>query len=208
MTVCILITVPTILSILWEGQKPCRLHVRILPDTVIDCKEWVSSFTDDLQSDGKPGTVEILFDQAFTRDNPYHQVQEMEILATISSKRLDAAVCSEDLFQYLLELNACLPLEQGLSGELYQTLLDSSQLVYRRAGTSADEASVTNKRDETGRDRIGGYYAVDLSRSAFYAQYGPSVPESGGRPPLYLVILSNTEHLEDCAALVRALSGS
>lgn len=238
---CILITIPTILSILWEGQQPCRLHVRILPDTVMDCGGWVSAFTEELQSDGKPGMVDIHYDQAFTRYNPYHQVQEMEILATISSKRLDAAVCSEDLFHYLLELNACLPLEQGLSGELVQSLLDRGLLVYAETGTGgaadgtgqtaadtseramADGTGLTaadgtghvpgqptagKRADGSGTDRTGGYYAVDLSESAFYEQYGPTMPEGHARPPLYLVILLNTEHLEDCEALVRALCGS
>lgn len=196
--VCIVIAVTSLVSILWEGQKPCRLRVCVVLNTDADCEDWFASFARELQSDGKPGAVDVNLDQPFDSDNPYYYVQEMEIMAAISSGRMDAAVCNEDLYQYLLALNACLPLDQGLPEDVYTALLDSGKLVYSTASLTGDEnGSVDPDKG------IDGYYAMDLSDTGFAQLYNQA---DSGSDPLYAVIISNTEHLEECGLLFKSLN--
>lgn len=196
-TICTIFTIITFICILWEGQKPCRLRVCVVLNTEEDSQPWFSSFTEKLQSDGKPGAVDINFDQPFNINNPYHNIHEIEVMSTISSERMDVAVCREDLYRYLLSLNACFPLDQCLSKDLYQTLSEEGKLVYDTAGLTADKDG--SIKAEGG---IDGYYAVDCSGSQFFTLYCASTNDE----PLYAVIISNTSHLEECNALIRALT--
>ena len=198
--ICTAIAAFTFISILWEGQKPCRLRICVALDTEEDCSPWFSSFTEKLQSDGKPGSVDVNLDQPFDYDSPYYQVHEMEVMAAISSGRMDAVVCGEDLYRYLLALNACYPLDQCLPEDLLETLSSSGKLKTDTAGLPAKQNG-----SPTVQEGSSGYYAVDLSGTRFFELYGKTSREDES---FYGVIISNTEHLEDCQALFRALTES
>lgn len=192
----LLFVVCLVAQMLWEGQKPCRLRACVVLNTDEDCSLWFHDFTKELTSDGKPGAVDVNLDQPFDYDNRYYYVQEVEVMTTISSGRMDIAVCGEDMYHYLLALNACLPLDTGLSPELSVSLSD--RLVYSTANLTEDENGSVNPADG-----IDGYFAVDLSGTGFDAAYNQTEDE---REPLYAVIISNTRHLADCEALLRALT--
>ena len=118
-------------------------------------------------------------------------------MTTVSSGRMDMAVCGEDLYSYLLALNACLPLDEALPDELVSFLSESGKLIYDTANLTADKNWNVNPEDG-----IDGYYAVDLYGTGFYNLYNRTENEE---QPLYAVIISNTEHLEDCKTLLHAL---
>ncbi len=195
----ILITVCTFAHMFYEGQKPCRLRVCVVLNTDDNCSPWFKTFTQDLCSDGKPGAVDVNLDQPFDYDNMYYYVQEVEVMTTISSGRMDMAVCGPDMYSYLLALNACLPLDQGLTGDLASSLLAEGKLVYDTANLTQDKNGNVNPADG-----IDGYYAVDLSETEFYDLYNQTAMEETPEP-LYAVIISNTEHLADCESLLKAL---
>lgn len=198
--ICAVIAVSLGVSILREGQKPCRLRVCVVLNRETDCRDWFSSFTEKLQSDGKPGTVDLNFDQLFDRNNSYYDLHQLQVMTTVSAGRMDAAVCGEDLYRYLLSLNACLPLDRGLTEDLYRSLENRGMLVYGTANLTADESGHVDPAEG-----IPGYYAVDLTGSEFYELYGRG-GEGLEDQPLYAVIISNTEHPEDCQALIQALA--
>lgn len=194
-----IVTVCVFAHMFWEGQKPCRLRVCAVLNNQEDCSFWFHQFTEELTADGAPGSVEVNLDQPFDYDNRYYYMHEIEVMTTISSGRMDFAVCGEDMYSYLLALNACLPLDRGLSEESASLLADSGKLVYDTANLKIDENGNVNEADG-----IDGYYAVDLSGSEFYDTYNR--PKDGeAEEPLYAVIISNTEHLRDCETLLRAL---
>ncbi|MDE7266216.1 MAG: hypothetical protein K2N89_01965 [Lachnospiraceae bacterium] len=200
-TVCILFIVGTFAHILWEGQKPCRLRVCVVLNTEDDCGSWFREFAKDLKADGKPGDVDVNQDQPFDYDNRYSYLHEIEVMTTISSQRMDIAVCGADMYRYLLALNACLPLDTALSDDLVSYLSTQGMLRYDTANLTEDEDGNIDLADG-----IDGYFAVDLAGTEFYEIYNQT--EENGEPleePLYAVIISNTEHLEDCKTLLRAL---
>lgn len=181
---------------LWEGQKPCRLRVCVVLNTEESCSPWFYTFTKNLTADGKPGAVDVDQDQPFDYDNTYYYVHEIEVMAKVSSGRIDFAICGSDMYRYLLALNACLPLDTALSDSLAETLLAEGRLVYSTANLTEDEDGNINPADG-----IDGYYAVDLAGTPFSEVYNQTEEEE----PLYGVIISNTEHLADCEALLKAL---
>ena len=67
-----------------------------------------------------------------------------------------------------------------------------------------DTANLTE--DENGivdlTNGIDGYFAIDLAGTEFYETYNQT---DEAEEPLYAVIISNTEHLEDCNKMLRAL---
>lgn len=193
----ILITLCTFAHMFYEGQKPCRLRVCVVLNTDENCSSWFQPFTENLLSDGKPGAVDINLDQPFDYDNKYYYVQEIEVMTTISSGRMDMAICGPDMYSYLLALNACLPLDTGLSRKLAASLLAEGKLVYDTANLTQDKNGNVNPADG-----IDGYYAVNLSGTEFHDLYNRTQDST---EPLYAVIISNTEHLADCESLLMAL---
>lgn len=191
------ITVCTFAHMLYEGQKPCRLNACVVLNTEDDCSRWFDKFTQELISDGKPGKVDINLDQPFDYDNKYYYVQELEVMTTVSSMRMDIAICGKDMYSYLLALNACLPLDTSLPEDLVTSLSDSKKLIYDTANLKIDRNGNIDPEDG-----IDGYYAVDLSETSFCDLYNQT---EDGKEPLYAVIISNTEHLEDSVKLLRAL---
>ncbi len=192
-----IITICTFANMLYEGQQPRRLRACVVLNTEDDCSRWFDKFTEELTSDGKPGKVDINLDQPFDYDNKYYYVQEIEVMTTISSMCMDIAICGKDMYSYLLALNACMPLDKALSGSLADYLADNKKLVYDTANLQQDKNGNVNLEDG-----IDGYYAVDLSGTEFYNLYNQTEEEE---EPLYAVIISNTEHLEDCEKLLMAL---
>lgn len=192
-----IMTICTFANLLYEGQKPCRLRACVVLNTEDNCRSWFDKFTKELKADGKPGKVDINLDQPFDYDNKYYYIQELEVMTTISSFRMDIAVCGKDMYSYLLALNACMPLDKALPKDLTDSLSDSKKLVYDTANLKIDENGKVNPKDG-----IDGYYAVDLSGTEFYNLYNQT---EDGKEPLYAVIISNTEHLEDSIKLLRAL---
>ena len=81
---------------------------------------------------------------------------------------------------------------------MFQTLSDNGKLISGPASQIADRQGVTELEDG-----IDGYYAVDLSGSSFFQLCNQASLEN---EPLYAVIISNTEHLDDCETLIRALT--
>lgn len=192
-----IITICTFANMLYEGQKPCRLSACVVLNTEDNCSSWFDKFTEELVSDGKPGKVDINLDQPFDYDNKYYYVQELEVMTTVSSMRMDIAICGKDMYSYLLALNACLPLDRSLPEDLVNSLLGNNKLIYDTANLKIDKNGNVNPEDG-----IDGYYAVDLSGTEFCSLYNQT---EDAKEPLYAVIISNTEHLEDCVKLLRAL---
>ena len=193
------ITVATFTGMLWEGQKPRRLQVCVVLNNDGSCESWFRRFTQDLTSDGKPGKVDINLDQTFDYDNQYYYVQELEVMTTVSSGRMDFAVCGPDMYSYLLAINACTPLDKALPDTTVASLMEKGKLVFDTANLTQDEQGNVNPADG-----IDGYYAVDLSETVFYDTYNQPTDEKE-QEPLYAVIISNTEHMEDCERLLDAL---
>ncbi len=165
-------------------------------NTEDDCSPWFGRFTEELTSDGKPGAVDVNLDQPFDYDNMYYYVQEAEVMTTISSGRMDLAVCGSDMLEYLLALNACLPLDSGLSKELADALKAQGRLVYATANLTEDKHGQVNPEDG-----IDGYYAIDLEGTDFFLEYN----ETEEKEPLYAIVIRNTKHLSDCESLIREL---
>ena len=189
----------TIGHILWEGQRPCRLRVCVVLNTDDYCDAWFDDFKAGLMSDGKSGDVDINLDQPFDYDNMYYYVMEMEVMMTVSSQRMDVAVCGEDMYSYLLAINACLPLDQALPEDFKKNV--DHRMVYSTANLQYD------KNGHIDQDRgIDGYFAIDLTGTAFEEQYNHADSFGEEPGPLYAVIISNTEHLEDSITLLRALA--
>lgn len=192
------ITLITFINILWEGQKPCRLRVCVVLNTEDDCRFWFEHFEDSLGAKENAGNIEVNQDQPFDYDNPYYYLHEVEVMTTISSQRMDFAICNADMYQYLLALNACLPLEKCLPDELFNVLNSKDMLDYNTAGLTEDA-----NRNINLADGIDGYYALDLDYTEFARIYNQT---ETGEEPLYAVIISNTENLEDCISLMKALA--
>lgn len=193
----LIFTVCLFAHMLAEGQKPCRLRVCAVLNTDENILPWFEDFADTLKADGKPGSVELNQDQPFDYDNRYYYLYEIEVMTTISSQRMDVAVCNEDMYSYLLALNACMPLDETLSDDLAASLADSGKLIYDTANLTMDEDGNINPEDG-----IDGYFAVDLSGTGFYDMYNQT---ESGTEPLYAVIITNTEHLEDSKSFLLAL---
>lgn len=185
--------------IIWEGQKPCRLRACVVLNTDDYCQDWFGDFTERLTADGRPGAVDVNYDQPFDYDNMYYYVMELEVMTTVSSRRMDVAVCGEDMYSYLLAINACLPLDEALPGELRERVSD--RLVYSTANLRVDEDGQTHPEEG-----IDGYFALDLEGTAFEERYNRPGALDGEPGPLYAVVISNTEHLDDSFALLDALT--
>jgi hypothetical protein len=192
----IVIVICVFANMLWEGQRPYRLNLCVVLNTDDDCSTWFEPFEKDLLSDGKEGAFSVNTDQPFDYDNMYYYVQEAEVMTTISSGRMDVAVCGEDMYSYLLALNACLALDEYLPDDMLSSLSESGSLVYSTANLKSDSAG--NIDESQG---IDGYFAVNLSGTAFDDAFNS--PENSEKEPLYLVIISSSEHLEDSIALLK-----
>ena len=198
-----LMIILTFAHLIWEGQKPCRLRACVVLNNDLYCDDWFDSFTDSLKKDGKPGEVDVNQDQPFDYDNSYYYVQEIEVMTTVSSRRMDVAVCGPDMYSYLLAINACMPLDSVLPEALSASLMKEGKLVKSTANLKQDKDGSTDESQG-----IEGYFAVDLSDTEFGRIYNEDqkLEDDEEKAPLDAVIISNTDHLEDSITLVSALA--
>lgn len=194
--IVILIIVGGAAKMLYEGQRPQRLNVCVvLNDDDITCKSWFNDFFKELQKDGKEGVCNLNEDQPFDYKNKYYYLQEIEVMTTISSLRMDVAICGPDMYDYVLALNACAPLDRELPAETVEKLKENGMLVQSRA-------NITQKEDGTMDESkaIEGYFAIDITNTSFGKEYN-----SDPKTPLYAIIISNTDHMADSVKLLEAL---
>ena len=200
--IIILVIVGIFANLLYQGQKPYRLRVCVVLNNDLYCDQWFDSFIEDLMSDGAEGDVDVNQDQPFDYDNTYYNVQELEVMTTVSSMRMDVAICGPDMYSYLLSLNACMPLDTVLSTEEVDSLLSANMLIKSTANEKINEDGSVDDSES-----VEGYFAIDLSDTAFGEEYnGEQELEDGEDPaPLYAVIISNTRHLDDSLTLLRSI---
>lgn len=200
--IVILLIVVTFARLLWEGQKPCRLRVCVVLNNEEYCDDWFDPFFNELKKDGKKGACDLNQDQPFDYDNIYYYVQELEVQTTVSSRRMDVAVCGPDMYEYLLSIKACMPLDTAFNDQLTDSLIQKGMLKKDKAGITINPDGSLNE-DEAEE----GFYAIDISNTAFGQKYNKKQKlEEGEEPaPLYAIIISNTDHLEDSKKLVEAL---
>ncbi|MCD8019991.1 MAG: hypothetical protein LUF92_10545 [Clostridiales bacterium] len=192
----LIICVCVFAHMLWEGQRPCRLRVCVVLNTEESCSYWFNNFISDLQQDGAEGDVDVNEDQPFDYDNSYYYLYEMEVMTQVSAQRIDVAICNADMYEYLLALNACATLDTFLPEELYNSLLEKEMLDYNTANLTEDEYGEVDLSDG-----IDGCYAINLDGTEFADTYN----QTEDNEPLYAVIISNTEHLDDSITLIEAL---
>ena len=197
--VCIILAA----HMLWAGQRPYRLRVCVVLNTRQYCSDWFHDFYRELSSDGNKAPVDINQDQPFDYDNAYSYLHEIEVMTTISSQRMDAAVCGPDMYGYLLSINACAPLDEAAPKELFSAWEAGGLPVRSTAGVFLNG----NGAPDTS-NAYDGYFALDLSSTAFGRKYNTEQDLSEGEAPapLYYVIIRNTDHMDDCLALARAIS--
>lgn len=204
--VTLVVVVCIFAHMLWEGQQPRRLQVYAVLNTEDSCVYWFHQFEEELTADGKPGAVELNEDQPFDYDSSYYYLYEIEVMTTVSSQRMDVAICNADMYEYLLAINACMPLDTALPEDLYTDLSNRGMIDANTANLQVDE----NGEIDTSAG-IDGNYAVNLEGTEFEERYNQpenqiNTGETEEDQPLYAVIISNTEHLDDSVALIRALT--
>lgn len=182
-------------KILWQGQRPCWLRVCVVLNAEDDCSPWFEQFEKAMGKEKQEGYLDVNQDQPFDYDNQYFYMHEVEVMTTISSQRMDVAVCNPDMYEYLLALNACMPLDQVLPADVLSEAMERGMLDHNIANLQEDEDGNIDPADG-----IEGYYALNLEGTEFADQYNDS------EEPLYAVIISNTRYTEDAAALLTALA--
>ena len=200
--IIILIIVATFAMLLWNGQRPYRLRVCVVLNNNEYCDDWFDSFEEMLKSDGQKGDLDLNEDQPFDYKNKYYYVQELEVQSTVASGRMDVAICGPDMYEYLLAINACMPLDTVLPKELTDRLKESGQLKYDRAGLKYNPDGSINDDDA-----CDGYFGVDISDTDFGKKYNAdqTLEEEEEPAPLYAVIISNTDHVKDSVTLLKEL---
>ncbi len=197
--VIILIIIVTAVSMLIEGHRHYRLDICVVLNTEDDCSDWFNTFEKELTSDGTGGRIHVNQDQPFDYDNRYYYVQELEVMTTVSSYRMDAAVCNADMYSYLLAINALAPLDEVLDKAQFDSLSAAGRITEDTAALQVDENGQVNTADG-----IPGYYAIELSGTQFAEAYNK--PADGSDPePLYAVIITSTDNMQDCVTLMTQL---
>lgn len=201
--ITIAVIVLTFIHLLWQGQKPYRLHVCVVLNNDMDCGEWFDSFYEKLSADGRKGELDLNQDQPFDYKNAYYYVQEIEVRGTISARRMDVAVCGPDMYDYLLALNVCAPLDTLLPAQLADELKENNMLVESTANT---KRKPDGSLDES--EAVKGCFAVDLTETDFGHKYNDRQKPADGedKAPLYAVIISGSRHQEDSIKLLESLS--
>ena len=193
------IIIITFARMLYEGQKDYLLDVCVVIDNDSDCSDWFREFENELD-DGYKGCIHLNQDQPFDYDNKYYYVQELEVMTTVSSYRMDAAICGPDMYSYLLAINACMRLDEVLPDNMAAKLQKENRLVYSTANIQ-----ILENGEEDTSDATEGFFAVDLTGTAFEQEY--NYPAEGKeKEPLYAVIISNTDNLPDSVKLIEKLA--
>ena len=185
--IVIIIVVVTFARLLWNGQRPYRLRVCVVLNNSEYCDDWFDSFEEKLKSDEKKGDIDVNQDQPFDYHNKYYYIQELEVQSTIASGRMDVAVCGPDMYEYLLAINACMPLNTVLPEDLTDQLKKSGQLKYDRAGLKYNPDGTINEEDA-----VDGYFSVDISDTAFGKKYNGGQELDEGEE-IWVEVLSEQE---------------
>lgn len=193
------IIIATFAHLLYEGHKEYLLDVCVVLDNNEDCSAFFTELEGELE-DGYKGCIHLNQDQPFDYENKYYYVQEIEVMTTISSYKMDAAICGPDMYSYLLAIDACMPVDESLPDEIVSKLKKEDRLVYSTANLRIKENGETD--DSEAKD---GFFAVDLTDTQFDLTY--HLPEEGKlKEPLYAVIISNTDNLNDCIKMINKLT--
>lgn len=187
---------------LYHGQQPCRLRVCVVLNNEMRCERWFKDFFKDLQSDGDKARCELNEDQPFDYHNKYYYVQELEVMTTISSQRMDVAICGPDMYSYVLALNACMPLDTVLSDSEMKELNDKGMLITSTAGIRYNDDGTLDESDA-----VEGIFAIDISDTEFGRKYNDKqdLEDGESKAPLYAIIITNTEHTNDSVKLLETL---
>ncbi len=183
-TCFVIFVIYTFANMLWEGQKPCRLRVCAVLEGTESCEEWFGGFYEELKKDGKTGEVILDEDFFYDAENSYIQMMQAELMAMVSAQRLDVAVCGKDMYEYLLSINACMEMDELWGPD------KPSEMVFAEGEPAQGE----------GKPAVKGDYAAVLTGSAFSKKYN-----SQAEGPLYAVVISNTEHIDDAKSLLKAI---
>lgn len=188
---------------LWQGQKPYRLRVCVVLNNDQYCDAWFNRFEKELKSDGQKGDLDLNQDQPFDYDNMYYNVQELEVMTTISSYRMDVAICGPDMYSYLLALDVCQDLREVFTAEEIASWQQEGILTEGTAGITINPDGSENMDDAT-----QGIFALNLSDRNFGQEYnqGQVLEEGEDMAPLYAIIINNTSHMEDCKKLLKEIS--
>lgn len=200
--IAIIIVITIAAKLLYQGQRPYRLRVCAVLNNELHCDEWFNPFFEELEKDGKKGACELNMDQPFDYNNKYYYVMELEVMTTISSGRMDVAICGPDMYEYLLSLNACMPLDQALSKDHYQALESKHMLMQATAGLKYKEDGTLDYTDAQ-----EGIFAIDISDTDFGKKYNEEQELEDGqeKKALYAIIISNTDHKEDALKLIEEI---
>ena len=199
----------TAANLLLHGQRPVCLRVCVVLNNEDYCTDWFSAFTKELKSDGNNAAVDVNQDQPFDYDSPYYNLHELEVMTTVSSQRMDAAVCGPDMYSYLLSLSALYDLSELASDELFAKWQEQGLPVTGTAGIH-----INKDGSEDRSNAVDGIYALDISGTAFGQKYNKQEEALNGSPdldgspdqPLYFCIISNTTHLDDALKLAEEIS--
>lgn len=199
----IVLSITLAANALIEGHRPYRMRICVVLNNDDYCTSWFKDFADELASDGDATPIEVNEDQPFDYDNTYYYVQELEVMTTISSMRMDAAVCGPDMYDYLLALNACMPLDSIASAEDFDNWKKQGIVMHNTAGLIITR---DGKIDDT--NAVEGNFALDISDTEFGRTYNKKQKlDQGETPaPLYYVIISNTEKQADCLKLAECIT--
>jgi hypothetical protein len=89
----------------------------------------------------------------------------------------------------------CLPLDEYLPDDELETLSENGNLVYSTANLQKDSSG-----DVDLSQGIDGYFAVNLEGTEFDDTFNS--PIDSEKEPLYLIIISTSDHLDDSMALL------
>lgn len=193
-----IIIIATFAKLLYDGNKPTRLHACVVLNTEEDPTPWFNRFEEDLKKDGKPGAFDLNKDQPFDPENTYFNLMQVEVQAMVSSYRMDVAICGPALYEFLLYMNACYPLNDALAPEDFAKLQDSGRLV---EGTANLKYNKDGSIDDS--EAVKGLYAIDISDTEFGKTYNN---DGENTDPLYAILLINTKNMEDSLTLLHQIA--
>ncbi|MDO4942980.1 MAG: hypothetical protein Q4E73_09135 [Lachnospiraceae bacterium] len=195
--VVIIIIIATFTNLIYQGQKDYRLRACVVLNTERYCTSWFHNFEKTLQKDGDKTPIEVNQDQPFDYDDMYYYVEEIEVQTTVSSKKMDVAICGPDMYSYLLAMNVCTPLDEVLPEDDLKNLKEKDMLIYDTANLRQHEDGSTDDSNA-----VKGYFSLDISNTEFGKEYNN---KKDTKDPLYAVMISNTEHKADSIKLLQEL---
>lgn len=190
-----LLVILTFANIFYQGNKPYRIRTLAVLNTDANCKPWFDAFEEELTNHGKDGEISLNAEQPFSRKDMYFYVEQIEVQTSIANKRTDLVIGGKDLYQYVLMMKGCYPLDEVLEKKEVKRLKKEKRLLYSSAGLKENK---DGSFDDS--EAIKGYYAIDISNTAFGKKYNKS------KKPLYAFLTSTNQNIKDSLVLLRKLS--